>query len=121
MASGISHLPHITNTTAGNNHWDPMHQAIFEVYFSLPEAIAGEFKEDEMLLTECVTQVSGLDVLQKTVEAGSQKFLGVDVSYLNPTLDSTTAEITIDLNLNLRNSKDAIVLKIFTDTKGKLG
>ena len=120
MASGISHLPHITNTTAGNNNWDPMHQAIFEVYFTLPVAIAGEFKEDEMLLTECVTQVSGLDVLQKTVEAGSQKFLGVDVSYLNPTLDSTTAEITIDLNLNLRNSNDAVVLKVFK-AWGKLG
>ena len=120
MASGISHLPHITNTQVGNNHWDPMHQAIFEVYFTLPDAIASEFKEDELLLTECVTQVSGLDVLQKTVEAGSQKFLGVDVSYLNPTLDSTTAEITIDLNLNLRNSKDAIVLKIFK-AWGKLG
>ena len=62
MASGISHLPHITNTQVGNNHWDPMHQAIFEVYFTLTDAIASEFKEDELLLNECVTQVSGLDV-----------------------------------------------------------
>ena len=113
MASQISHLPHITNVQAGINRWDPMYSAIFEVYFDLPTAIASQFAEDAQILTEQVTQVSGLDALQKTTEAGSQKFLGVDVSYLNPTLDSTFAEITIDLNLNIRNASDAYVLKVF--------
>ena len=113
MASQVSHLPHITNVQAGINRWDPMYSAIFEVYFELPTAIASQFAEDAQILTEQVTQVSGLDALQKTTEAGSQKFLGVDVSYLNPTLDSTFAEITIDLNLNIRNASDAYVLKVF--------
>lgn len=113
MASQISHLPHITNVQAGINRFDPMYSAIFEVYFDLPTAIASQFAEDAQILTEQVTQVSGLDALQKTTEAGSQKFLGVDVSYLNPTLDSTFAEITIDLNLNIRNASDAYVLKVF--------
>lgn len=115
MATQVSHLPHITNTNAGNLKWDPMHQAIFEVYFSLPTSIASQFGDmgDGQILTEQVISVNGLDVLQKTVEAGSQKFMGVDVSYLNPTLDSTYAEITIDLNLNLRNGNDAYVLKVF--------
>lgn len=113
MAQGISHLPHITHTEAGNNKYDPIHKSIFEVYFTLPAAIQGEFKADEALLTEQVTQVTGLDVLQKTTEAGSQKFLGVDVSFLNPALDSTYADIQIDLNLNLRNASDAYVLKMF--------
>jgi hypothetical protein len=113
MAQGVSHLPHITNTTAGNNKYDPIHQSIFEVYFTLPALIASQFKEDAEILTEQVTNVGGLDVLQKTTEAGSQKFLGVDVSFLNPVLDSTFADITIDLNLNLRNGSDAYVLKLF--------
>lgn len=113
MASQISHLPHITNVQAGINRWDPMYSAIFEVYFELPLAIASEFADDTTILTEQVTQVNGLDALQKTTEAGSQKFLGVDVSYLNPTLDSTFAELTIDLNLNIRNASDAYVLKVF--------
>ena len=115
MASGISHLPHITNTQAGVNKWDPMHQSIFEVYFSLPAAIASEFTDmaDGGILTEQVTEVSGLDALQKTVQAGSQKFMGVDVSFLNTTLDNTYAEITVNLNLNLRNGNDAYVLKVF--------
>lgn len=112
MASSISHLPHIKNTQAGNNYWDPMHSAIFEVYFTLPVAIQDKFKDDEAILTEQVVSVSGLDALQKTVQAGSQKFFGVDVSFLNPTLDSTFAEITVTFNLNLRNATDAYVLKV---------
>ena len=113
MASKISHLPHIKNTQAGNNYYDPMHSSVFEVYFTLPTAIQDKFKEDEAILTEQVVSVSGLDALQKTVQAGSQKFLGVDVSYLNPTLETTYAELEIVFNLNIRNATDAYVLKLF--------
>jgi len=113
MASNLTHLPHIKNTQSGINKYDPMHSAMYEVYFTLPEAIQSQFKDDEAVLTEQVTEVSGLDALQKTVGAGQQKFFGVDVSYLNPTLDNTYAEITINFNLNIRNSTDAFVLKVF--------
>ena len=89
MAQAISHLPHITNTTAGREKYDPMHSAIFEVYFSLPEPLREEFAKDEEILTEQVISVSGLDALQKTVQAGQQKFMGVVLSFLNPTLDNT--------------------------------
>ena len=44
MANSISHLPHIRSTKAGVNKWDPMHDSIFEVYFTLPDGIASEFK-----------------------------------------------------------------------------
>ena len=120
MASNITHLPHIKNTKAGNNYYDPMHQSIFEVYFTLPDALREKFKTDEEILTEQVTSVSGLDALQKTVQAGQQKFYGVDVSYLNPVLDTTRAEITITFNLNIRDEKDAYVLKVFK-AWGKMG
>lgn len=115
MASNISHLPHIKNTTAGVNYYDPMHKAIFEVYFDLPKALtdAGFSPDDGVLLTEQVTKVNGLDALQKTVGAGSQKFFGVDVSFLNPVMESTYAELTMEFNLNLRKDNDAYVLKIF--------
>ena len=113
MASSISHLPHIKNTQAGNNYYDPMHSAVFEVYFTLPVAIQDQYKDDEAILTEQVISVDGLDALQKTVQAGQQKFFGVDVSYLNPTLDNTYAELTVVMNLNIRNATDAYVLKVF--------
>ena len=113
MASNLTHLPHIKNVQSGNNKYDPMHSAMYEVYFTLPEAIQSQFKDDEAILTEQVTEVTGLDALQKTVGAGSQKFMGVDVSFLNPVLDNTYAELTINLNLNIRNATDAFVLKVF--------
>lgn len=120
MANSISHLPHIRSTKAGVNKWDPMHDSIFEVYFTLPDGIASEFKEEEAILTEQVISVSGLNALNKTVQAGSQQFFGADASFLNPTFDNTYAELTVELNLNIRNVTDAFVLKVFK-AWGKLG
>jgi hypothetical protein len=114
MASQVSHLPHITNVKAGMEKYDPMHLSIFEVAFTVPEAMAGEFNGEELqILSQQVVSINGLDALQKVAGVNSQKFLGVDVSFLNPTLDSTTAEFTIVFNLNLRNVTDAYVLKLF--------
>ena len=112
MASQLT-LPHIKNMAAGINKWDPVHKSIFEVHFTLPDAIAGEFTEDTALLTTQVFSVSGLDALQKTTTAGEQKFYGVTVSFLNPTVDTTAADLTIVFNLNLRNVTDNYVLKLF--------
>ena len=95
MANSISHLPHIRRTKAGVNKWDPMHDSIFEVYFTLPDGIASEFKEEEAILTEQVISVSGLNALNKTVQAGSQQFFGADASFLNPTFHNTYAELTL--------------------------
>lgn len=115
MASQISHLPHIKNVKAGMEKWDPMHQSIFEVGFTVPSALADAgFTGDELeILSQQVVSISGLDALQKIAGVNSQKFLGVDVSFLNPTLDSTTAEFSIVFNLNLRNTTDAYVLNLF--------
>lgn len=121
MANPISHLPHVRNVQAGVNKWDPMHNAIFEVYFALPTAlIEAGFKQEEAILTEQVKEVSGLDALQKVPAAGSQKFFGAEVSFLNPTLESTSAEITVTFNLNLRHNNDAYVFKVIK-AWGKLG
>ena len=112
---GSTHLPHLMNTKAGSNRHDPMNRAVFEVSFSLPNAISGQYAQDAVTLTEQVTDVAGLDALQKTVQAGSQKFFGVDVSFLNPSLDNTYAEVTVNFNLNIRSKSDAWVLRLFKD------
>jgi hypothetical protein len=111
----INHLPNIRSVTAANSSVlaDPMHASIFEVIFAIPAGLSGFTPEEIGILTEQVTSVSGLDALQKTPAAGQQKFLGADFSYLNPTLDNTYAEITIELNLNLRNATDAYVFRVF--------
>lgn len=112
--------PHIRNTKAGLGKWDPMHNSIFEVLFKVPKSITGVNAADVTILTQHVTTVSGLDVLQKTTTAGEQKFLGATVSYLNPVLDTTAADITIEFNLSMRDASDAFILKIFKEWS-KLG
>lgn len=106
-------LPHITNSQAGVNKYSPVFKNIFEVYFSLPEAIRGQFGKDEALLTEHVTKISGLGALNRAPGTGTQKFMGTDRSYINPKLDNTRAEIEVTLNLNLRNDIDNYIYKLF--------
>ena len=112
-AAITDNLPHIRSIKSGINKWDPVHKSIFEVAFSLPTPIQSMFMEDVPILTQQVYSVQGLDALQKTTPAGSQRFFGADVSFLNPVLDTTYADLTIVFNLNLRNVTDNFILKIF--------
>lgn len=113
-------LPHIQNSEAGRNKYDPVHKSIFELYFTLPEMIRDRFAQDEALLTEHVLSVSGLDALYKGVEADQQKFKGTSRSYLKPTVGDTFAEITVKFSLNLRNGTDNYIYNLFNAWK-KLG
>ena len=107
-------LPHITNSTAGRNKYEVLYKNIFEVMFTLPVAIQGEFGSDTALITEHVLTVGGLDALDKAPEASTtQKFMGTTRTYLNSGVDDTSAEITIKLSLNLRNAVDNYIYKIF--------
>ena len=109
----LNHVPHVRSVEAGRNYYDPVNTAIFEVSFTFPGLISSAIAGKIDLLTEQVTNVAGLDNLLKTPAAGQQKFFGADVSYLNPTLDNTYADITIDFNLNLRSVTDNYVLNAF--------
>jgi hypothetical protein len=106
--------PHLKNTHAGREFWDPMHNSIFEIQFEGLSAMGLCDQEDHLLLTEQVTTVSGLDSLIKVVGVGEQKFMGVTNSYANPVYDTTAADITVEFNLNLRNTTDAYVYNIFS-------
>lgn len=106
-------LPHITNSEAGVNKYSPVFKNIFEVYFSLPEAIRTQFGKDEALLTQHVTKISGLGALNRAPGVSQQKFMGTDRSYIQPKLDSTHAEIEVTLTLNLRADIDNYIYKLF--------
>ena len=111
--TNLNHLPHLKNVKAGINKWDPVHKSLFEVYFTLPEPLRQPFATEEALLTEQVLTVTGLDALHKTPTHGEQKFFGVTASFLQPVLDTTSADLTITFNLNLRDVTDNFVLKVF--------
>lgn len=106
-------LPHIKNSSAGVNKWDPVHNSIYEVRFTVPEALRAEFGKDEVLLTQHVTKVSGaLTAVNKGAETGQQKFMGTDRSYINPKVDGTHAELTVEFTLNLRDDTDNYIYKL---------
>lgn len=115
MANQMSHLPHIMNMKSGANKYDPVHNSIFEVQIAIPSALQSAFAEEQEMLIEQATNVTGIEALQKTTAAGSQKFHGVDVSFLNPVLDNTSADITVDFNLNLKDTNDNFVLRLFKE------
>ena len=109
----LTHLPHVRNIQTAVNRWDPVHGAVFEVYFTLPDAIRGMFADSEAILTEQVTNVSGLDNLNKNTPVGKQRFMGADSSHHGPVMEDTRATLTIELNLNLRDVTDNFVYKAF--------
>ena len=107
-------LPHITNSQAGRNKYDVLYKNIFEVQFTLPEALRTAFGQDEAVLSEHVLSIEGLSALDKAPEAGvTQKFMGTNRTYLNSAIEDTTAEITVKFSLNLRNGTDNFIYKLF--------
>lgn len=105
-------LPHLRNSQAGLNKYDPVHSNIFEVTFSIPEAIREQYGSDEALMTEHVMSITGLEKLGDHPGTGQQKFMGTDRSYVMPRLDNTHAEIEVKFSLNLRDDTDNYIYKI---------
>ena len=114
MASQVSHLPHITNVKAGMERWDPMHESIFQISFTVPYVLQGEYNQEELLtLSQQVVSVSGLDNIQKPLQMYKMKYLGVDVAFFVPTLEDSSIDFTVEFNLNIRDISDAYVFKLF--------
>lgn len=106
-------LPHITNSQAGVNRWDYTPSNLFEVYFTLPEALRADFGQDEALITEHVQKIEGLDALHKTAETTTQKFMGTTRTFIKGSVDDTSAAISVTFALNLRNGTDNFIYKLF--------
>ena len=106
-------LPHIQNSQAGRNKFDPVHTNIFEVRFTVPEALRAQFGKDEVLLTEHVTKVTGaLGAINRGATTGTQKFMGTDRSSIMPKMDSTRAEFEIEFTLDLRDEVDNYIYNL---------
>jgi len=106
-------LPHIQNSEAGRNKYDYVDPSLFEVYFTLPSALQAEFLKDSAVLTEHVTKVDGLKTLDPTVDTVTQTFMGTTRTFFKSKLQSTSHEIGVTLTLNLRNTTDNYIYKLF--------
>lgn len=106
-------LPHIQNSAAGVNRMETVNVDIFEVTFTLPAPLQAEFGTDVAILTQQVTKIGGLGSLDKGPDINTQKFMGTTRTYLKDKLDDTSHEIKVTLALNLRNSTDNFIYKLF--------
>lgn len=107
-------LPHIKNSKAGINREEPIYQNLFEVYFSIPEALqAMTGAEDVNVLTEQVQKISGMDTLTKLPDIKEQSYMGATRSYAGAKLDNTAHDLSLDLNLNMRKGTDNYIFKLF--------
>lgn len=105
-------LPHIQNSVAGVNRMDPVSIDLFEVYFSIPQALQAEFGQDVAILTQQVQSIKGLGTLRKGPEADVQKFMGTSRSFLKDKIE-THHDVEIELALNLRDGIDNFIYKLF--------
>lgn len=108
-------LPHLQNSVAGVNKFDPVHNNIFEVRFTVPAGLRAKYSKDDVLISQHITKVSGLNGLNKAPETATQKFMGTDRSYMKSNLDSTRCEIECTFTLNLRNDTENYVYNYFRD------
>ena len=106
-------LPHLRNSVAGVNKFDPVHNNIFEVAFTVPAALRDRFSKDDVIISQHITKVSGLNGINKHPETATQKFMGTDRSYIKSVLDSTRVEIECTFTLNLRNDTENYVYNYF--------
>jgi len=108
--------PHIKNIQVGVEKWEPMYESIFDVVFTMPPGLAATNNDKTIaLMPQCITDISGLDSLQKIPPITKYKYMGVEVAFANPTLDSNGVEITIQFNLNLDNSNTPAILIFFKE------
>lgn len=106
-------LPHISNSQAGVNRMDPVYSNVFEVTFTIPEALQADFGADVAIITEQIKKVSGLATLDKGPDTTTQTFLGSTRTSLQSKVDSTSHEIKVSLELNLREGTDNFIYKLF--------
>lgn len=106
-------LPHIQNSAAGVNKWEPVNGDMFEVTWTLPAPLQAEFGADAAILTQQVQKISGFGNLDKGPDTQVQKFMGTTRTYLKDKLDDTSFEIKVTVALNLRNAVDNFIYKIF--------
>jgi hypothetical protein len=95
ITSGLSHF---TNSTAGNNDFDPLYLNQFEVIFTPPAIVGGSG-----LLLEQVKNVKGLPELTPTGVV-TQYYKFAERNYADGGPEKTSAELEIQFEVNLDDS-----------------
>ena len=114
-SQGLMGLPHFRSSRVSMEMWEPMYQNLFYVTIQLPEGVTTS-ADDMNLILEGVTKVGGLITTVVPGATTSQKYKFATRRFADSGPQSTTLDLSLSFELNIRNSKsgnpDAYTLKM---------
>lgn len=119
-------LPHYENSSAARNKYEPVYLNQYEILFTPPPIL--NLGSESMVITEQVKKVEGLPEITP-LGFVEQYYKFAKRTYANAKPEDTTAEITIDFEVNITYQLDMYVYnyfrmwadKIFDPMTGTLG
>lgn len=101
-------LPHYTQAKASIQKFEPVYANLFEVTVLTP------LNQDSSLILQHVKTVGGLNALNPTAEAVTQKYKFANRSYAGMP-DQTFVDLTINFTVNLNDANQAYMYKYIRD------
>ena len=105
-SQGLSGLPHFRTSRVSTAMWEPVYQNLFTVAIQLPDAIKEEVGDDIDLLLEGIQSIGGLDTNKVPGANATQHYKFAERRFADAGPDKTTLDITMDIEINVRNSID---------------
>lgn len=115
QSNGLMGLPHFRSSRVSMDMFEPAYLNLFTVSIDLPSSL-GISDDDKNLLLEGVTKVGGLETTKVPAAGTSQTYKFATRRFANSGPESTTLDISLSFEINIRNSKqgapDMYTLKI---------
>lgn len=105
-------LPHFTNITSHHKNWDPVYKNLYEVVIVLPTAIQNIHANYQTLLLE--NTIKTTFPVYPTIGTVDQRFKFSTRKFVTFP-ESTSAEFTIDFNMNQNDSKQVFTWRMMKD------
>lgn len=104
---GLKGLPHFRSSRVSTGMYEPVYQNLFTVEIQLPDALREAVGQTDMdLFLEGVTKVSGLDTNKVPGADASQTYKFATRRFANAGPESTTIDVTLAIEINLRGSAE---------------
>ena len=103
-SKGLRGLPHFRSSRVSTAMWEPVYLNLFTVAIQLPDAIANDCETD--LLLEGIQSISGLDTNKVPGANSTQHYKFAERRFADAGPDNTFINVTMDIEVNLRNSID---------------
>ena len=103
-SKGLRGLPHFRSSRVSTAMWEPVYLNLFTVAIQLPDAIDNDCETD--LLLEGIQSISGLDTNKVPGANSTQHYKFAERRFADAGPDNTFINVTMDIEVNLRNSID---------------